>query len=62
MADSPTVGGYRIIGTVAACDMPVLAQSMPGRFFKFVPISVAMAQDELRRRESWLARYFAKAV
>ena len=50
MADSPTVGGYRILGTVIACDLPILAQSLPGRSLRFVPISVATAQDELRRR------------
>jgi len=61
MADSPTVGGYRILGTVIACDMPILAQSLPGRSLRFVPISVATAQDELRRRERWLAERFATA-
>ena len=61
MADSPTVGGYRILGTVIACDMPILAQSLPGRSLRFVPISVATAQQELRRRETWLAERFATA-
>lgn len=61
MADSPTVGGYRIIGTVIACDLPVLAQSLPGRSLKFAQISVATAQEELRRRELWLAQVFATA-
>jgi len=59
MADSPTVGGYRILGTVIACDMPILAQSLPGRSLKFVLISVSTAQEELRRRESWLGQQFA---
>ncbi|MFN2603278.1 MAG: biotin-dependent carboxyltransferase family protein [Gemmatimonadaceae bacterium] len=61
MADSPTVGGYRIIGTLIACDIPILAQALPGRSLRFVPISVATAQDELRRRELWLAERFATA-
>jgi biotin-dependent carboxylase-like uncharacterized protein len=59
MADSPTVGGYRILGAVIACDMPILAQSLPGRSLKFVSISVATAQEELRRRELWLTQRFA---
>jgi antagonist of KipI len=61
MADSPTVGGYRIVGTVIACDFPILAQSIPGRSLQFVPISVATAQYELRRRELWLVERFATA-
>jgi antagonist of KipI len=55
MADSPTVGGYRIIGTVITCDLPILAQCMPGRRVRFAAISVADAQEELRRREKVLS-------
>jgi allophanate hydrolase subunit 2 len=55
MADSPTVGGYRIIGTVITCDLPILAQCMPGRSVRFVAVSVADAQAELRRREKVLS-------
>lgn len=62
MADSPTVGGYRILGTVIACDMPILAQSLPGRSLRFLPVSVATAQHELRRRELWLVERFATAL
>jgi antagonist of KipI len=51
MADSPTVGGYRIIGTVISCDLPILAQCMPGRIVRFGAVSVATAQDEFVRRE-----------
>ena len=60
MADSPTVGGYRIIGTVISCDMPILAQSLPGRSLKFAQISVATAQQEIRGRELWLAERFVR--
>jgi antagonist of KipI len=56
MADSPTVGGYRIIGTVITCDLPILAQCMPGRRVRFAPVSVAAAQEELRRRENLFER------
>ena len=54
MADSPTVGGYRIIGTVISCDLPILAQCMPGRILRFAGVSVEIAQKELRRRENVL--------
>jgi antagonist of KipI len=54
MADSPTVGGYRILGTVITCDLAILAQCMPGRRVRFVGVSVAVAQEELRRRENVL--------
>lgn len=51
MADSPTVGGYRIIGAVITCDLPILAQCMPGRSVRFAGVSVATAQQELLRLE-----------
>ena len=52
MADSPTIGGYRIIGTVITCDLPILAQCVPGRSVRFAAVSVAVAQEELRHRET----------
>jgi antagonist of KipI len=36
MADSPTIGGYRVVGAVISDDLPILAQCMPGRRVKFV--------------------------
>jgi antagonist of KipI len=54
MADSPTVGGYRVIGTVISCDMPILAQCMPGKSLRFAAVSVADAQQEIRRRDNLL--------
>jgi len=48
MADSPTIGGYRILGTVISSDLPILAQSMPGRRLKFAGISVSSAQQLMR--------------
>jgi len=50
MADSPTIGGYRIIATVITCDLPILAQCLPGRSARFAGVSVAVAQQELRAR------------
>jgi biotin-dependent carboxylase-like uncharacterized protein len=55
MADSPTIGGYCILGTVITCDLPIVAQSMPGRKLRFVSVAVGAAQDELRRRERFLS-------
>lgn len=54
MADSPTIGGYRVCGTVISADLPILAQCMPGRRVKFLPVEAEAAQEELRRRESEL--------
>ena len=54
MADSPTIGGYRIIATVISCDLPIVAQCLPGRSLRFRAVSVASAQDELRRRHQFL--------
>jgi antagonist of KipI len=54
MADSPTVGGYRIAATVITCDLPILAQCMPGRRLRFVPVPLSVAQGTLRQREKAL--------
>ena len=48
MADSPTIGGYRILGTVISIDLPILAQSVPGRDLRFARISVSSAQRLIR--------------
>lgn len=50
MADAPTIGGYQLIGTVASCDLPIIAQSLPGRTLRFRSVSVAEAQALLERR------------
>jgi len=47
MADSPTIGGYRILGTVTSCDLPIVAQALPGRKLRFVAVSVEDAQSRL---------------
>lgn len=51
MADAPTIGGYRIIGTAISCDLPIVAQSLPGRAFRFERISVNDAHAMLLQRE-----------
>lgn len=56
MADAPTIGGYRIIGTVISCDLPIIAQSLPGRILSFERTSVENAQALLEQRELALSR------
>ena len=49
MADSPTTGGYPKIGTVASADLPLLAQSVPGKSkIRFQKTTVAKAQKKYR--------------
>jgi antagonist of KipI len=48
MADSPTIGGYRILGAVISSDLPILAQSVPGRMLTFARVNVEAAQRLVR--------------
>lgn len=54
MADAPTIGGYRILGSVISTDLGSFAQKQPGDIVDFEPISVRLAQAELRRWEEIL--------
>ncbi len=54
MADRQTTGGYPIIGSVIAVDLPHLAQALPGANVQFQEISLERAQSMYRRREEWL--------
>jgi biotin-dependent carboxylase-like uncharacterized protein len=56
MADSPTIGGYRVAGAVISADLPILAQCMPGRRVTFAAVSADAAQTELQRRVNALMR------
>ena len=47
MADAPTVGGYRIMGTVITADIGRLAQLAPGAPVSFETVSVQSAQREV---------------
>ena len=47
MADAPTVGGYRIAGSVISVDMGVLAQCNPAARVSFEAVSVQVAQRHL---------------
>jgi len=62
MADSPTVGGYRVLASVISCDLPIVAQSLPGRMLRFAEVSVSVAQDELRRRDQFLENLASRAA
>jgi antagonist of KipI len=57
MADAPTIGGYRILGTVVSCDLPILAQFAPGVSFTFEETTVDDAQRELRRRNHTTSKW-----
>ncbi|MBB6378087.1 biotin-dependent carboxylase-like uncharacterized protein [Pseudonocardia eucalypti] len=37
LADGPTTGGYPVIGVLAACDLPALAQARPGTPVTLIP-------------------------
>ena len=45
LADRQSTGGYAKIGTVVSVDLPLLAQSMPGKRIRFVQVSLDLAQD-----------------
>jgi biotin-dependent carboxylase-like uncharacterized protein len=47
MADAPTVGGYRILGTVISADLGRLAQLAPGALVLFEQVTVEAAQRAL---------------
>ena len=50
MPDGPTVGGYPKLAVVARVDLPLLAQSPPGRVIRFREIWPEEAREALRRR------------
>ncbi|MBK9165457.1 MAG: biotin-dependent carboxyltransferase [Acidobacteria bacterium] len=51
MSDHQTTGGYPRIATVAAVDLPLLAQLRPGRSFKFELIELGDAMQSLAEQE-----------
>lgn len=56
LADRQSTGGYAKIGTVAAVDLPLLAQSVPGFRIRFIRISLKLAQDLYIRELDMLKR------
>lgn len=56
MADAPTIGGYRIAGTVITADLGALAQRVPGSEITLEPVTVGEAQREVEARADVIAR------
>jgi antagonist of KipI len=54
LADHPTTGGYPVIATVIAADLPMLAQARPGDTVRFREVDAAEAARAWRRLTSWL--------
>lgn len=46
-ADHPTTGGYPRIGNIISAHLPKLAQASPGHTIKFLPTTIAHAEDML---------------
>jgi antagonist of KipI len=59
MADRQTVGGYPVVGYLAAADVPRAAQLWPQDPVRFAAVSVAEAQAALRAQEAMLAAALA---
>ncbi|MEF3303606.1 KipI antagonist, partial [Paenibacillus sp. GYB003] len=51
LADRQTIGGYPRIAHVAAVDIPLVAQTMPGETIRFAEIALAEAERLLLERE-----------
>ncbi|HJP98504.1 MAG TPA: biotin-dependent carboxyltransferase family protein [Rhodanobacteraceae bacterium] len=54
--ECPVSGGYPRLGTIAAVDLPRLAQRRPGDAVRFRPCTYEEAVDALRKREAALRR------
>ena len=55
LADAQTIGGYPVLGHVAAVDLPVVAQLRPGERLRFHPVTLGEASERLAAREQGLA-------
>jgi antagonist of KipI len=55
LADRQTLGGYAKLATIITVDLPAVAQARPGDRLHFVPVTLPVAHDLLRRRENALA-------
>lgn len=54
MADHQTTGGYPRVGHVISAALPVLAQKKPGEEIRFRKVSLAEAEQNLRRQQLYL--------
>ena len=53
--EQQTTGGYPLIASVIAVDLPALGQLRPGDAIRFQAVTVLEAVDLLKRRERWIA-------
>jgi biotin-dependent carboxylase-like uncharacterized protein len=58
MADAQTTGGYPILGVVAAADLPLAAQLLPGDELRLAPVGREEAVAARRELAGWCARPF----
>jgi antagonist of KipI len=54
LVDHQTTGGYPVIATVIAADLPLLAQARPGDTIRFRQVDLAEAARASRRLSGWL--------
>ena len=56
LVDQQTTGGYPVIATVIAADLPLLAQARPGDTVRFRIVDLPEARRARRRLDDWLGR------
>ncbi len=56
LADHQTTGGYPVVATVIAADLPLVAQKHPGEALRFVAVDADAAVAELQRVRRGVAR------
>lgn len=56
LVDGPTIGGYPVVGVVAAADLPRLGQLGVGDEVRLEPVSAADARDRLRAQRERFSR------
>jgi biotin-dependent carboxylase-like uncharacterized protein len=54
MADAQTTGGYPVLGTVIAADLPLAAQLLPGDELGFAPVELPAALEARREQKAAL--------
>ncbi len=56
LADHQTTGGYPVVATAIAADLPIVAQRQPGETLRFVAVEEDVAVAELQRVRREIAR------
>ncbi len=57
LADRPTTGGYAKIATIAAVDIPLIAQALPGAKVKFKAVTLYEAREFYFHKEFAIRRF-----